>query len=653
MATPLTLKIVAQVEDAALDATNQKLNQFNANVQKATVTATGSKEEVKKFIEGIKQIGQESKKSGASGVNSFGSLLQQVRHLHSEFLVFRHIFVIGGLIAAPLIIAAKSAIDLNNSLKPVTASLTQLGNAGKTEANNFAEFIKNITAGTSTTLKEGIDALNTFITKTKGTIGAEEALIAAHTLATARGIKFADSITAIADALNGDAAALSNLTLKTKEEINELVRSGQLTKTIQENFKESAESAQSGTFEFWKRVGVSAVKGLTAGFNLISGATALKEQQEKVEQQLAPTRFKKTLEDLAKTKINFSSLEDLRIALARVNEAVEEGRRLTANPLITRESVSNVVKTLIQLDHQKKILQDQYTLALQLSAVTREKLKIENEVLSVQDRITLQQNREGLGIDTTNESLDKQFILRKQLFEVQLKQIHAESVAQAEQIRATEKGVTPEQAENLARKEIEQTRKLREKVLQEDLQIKTKQQKEAQERLGRLSVEDQKQARDIILKLAQDPRLNFVDKQRLENFKKASDEKVKTAKDEAEAITKFFGEESRTDIDREIETARRQLTAAPNIDELKKNFTEAFSPDLEKVAKGTKDAVAAAQKILNENPIKVKVVVDENDIAGAVYLGLNKANVDKANKDALALAQYRIATGVEQGASAS
>jgi hypothetical protein len=454
MASPLILRIAVKSDDAPLDATNQKLRAFQGEMQKATVTAQGSKEEIKKFTEQIKKIGQETPTAGQSAVKSFEGILKQVRPLFTQIFLLRRAMGIGALLAVPFTLAAKSIIDVNQKLIPLRTSLEQLGQASQGETTRFLNFINNLTFGTTTSVGEGIAALSVYIDKTKSTANAENVLSAAHTLAIAKGMKLAETTAAIASALNGDTTALANMTLKTKEEISNLVKSGELTKTIQKNFSTAANEAQSGIFNTFKRLGVTMWRGMVAG-SIGQVDTFVKTIKEATNETKGFENFRKTLETLGNTKISFNSLDALRVSLGRINQAVAETKAQLKNPFVTGEQKDSLAKLLPILQGQYTVVQDQLKSEMQLASSERNRLKTEAAVLGLQAQLFVEQNRALKTVDESNESLERQKMIRKEILDAQLEQIHAESLAEARQILTQEHGITPEQTASIAAKETE------------------------------------------------------------------------------------------------------------------------------------------------------------------------------------------------------
>ena len=454
MASPLILRIAVKSDDAPLDATNQKLRAFQGEISKASITAQGSKEEIKRFVEQVRKIGQETPSAGQSAVKSFEQILKQVRPLFTQIFLLRRAIGIGALLAVPFTLAAKSIIEVNQHLIPLRTSLEQLGQASQGETTRFLNFINKLTFGTTTSVSEGISALNVYIDKTKSTANAENVLSAAHTLAIAKGMKLAETTAAIANALNGDTTALANLTLKTKEEISNLVKSGELTKTIQKNFSGAADEAQSGIFTTFKRLGVTMWRGMIAG-SIGQADTFVKTIKDLTSETKGFEGFRKTLETLGNTKTSFSSLDAMRVSLGRINEAIAEAKAQLKNPFITPEQRESVAKLLPILQGQYAVIQEQLKSEVQLGSAERNRLKTEASVLGLQAQLYIEQNRALKTIDESNQSLERQKMIRKELLNAQLEQIHAESLAEARQILAQEHGITPEQTANIAAKEAE------------------------------------------------------------------------------------------------------------------------------------------------------------------------------------------------------
>ena len=459
MASPLILRIAVKSDDAPLDATNQKLRAFQGEVTKASITAQGSKEQIKQFVEQVKKMGDESTKTGTSMTDMLGKTSKEIRGLVMDFILFRRAATIFGIISAPILLAQKGLIELDAKIKPLNASLAQLGTTSQIQSTQLINFIRTLTAGTSTSIAEGVGALTVFVNKTKSTIDIEKTLAAAHTLAMATGMKFADATSAITDALNGDATALSNVTLKTKEQINELARSGQLAKVIQDSYKDAAQTAQSGAFEFWKKVGSDFSKAFTqtSGFNplLAFSRSALQGQQEIAQVLKSVVTFKQTLQDLASAKINFSSIDDLRITIGKLNGAIEQAKVVISTGLATPSQIGAATRFISIAQEQIKILQQQKMLEQQLSSPERERLKTQALLAGLQADLFSEQNRSLATINESNESLAKQKSIRADILKAQLDQIHAESISQARQILSQGKGITPEQQLAIATQEIQ------------------------------------------------------------------------------------------------------------------------------------------------------------------------------------------------------
>lgn len=437
MASPLAFRITMQVDDSQLQKGTQSLRGFKNEAVKANVELSGSKKQVDEFIKALKKFGEEAHSSGKKANSVFGINHRELKSISSEFLVFRRLAGLSLLIAAPFVLAAKEIIKTDNELKQLNTSLTGLGNNVGVQGESFLGFIKNLTFLSSTTISEGVEALNTYISKTKDTTNAQAALSAAQVLSQASGKKLSDVTSAIADALNGDATALSNLTLKTKEEISSLVQSGQLTKKIQDDFKQAADQAKGGAFEAYKILGVAAQKGLVASLENISFD---KERRQQVYiQNLVGgiDNIKKSFKDLNSSTINFSSLDSLRIQAGKIANLVGELQSVASSPLVSAEAKQAYISLIPKLSEQHDLLQKLINDEQQLSSPERNRLEAETKLLELQ-----------------NKQLFDKKDLSAAILSAQIQQANAQAISEHRSIIEKSKGLgeTPEQAASIEAK---------------------------------------------------------------------------------------------------------------------------------------------------------------------------------------------------------
>jgi hypothetical protein len=445
MASPLAMRIVIKTDTASLDATNQKLRTLKGEMQTATITAKGSKEDIQRLADAVKKLGQEIPVSGKGMSGAFENLSESIKPLMSTFKTLRRELAFATIIATPFILAAKHVIDLNQQIIPLRTTIEQLGQASQAETTRFVGFIKTLTFGTTTSVREGIEALSTYIEMTKGTANAEGVLSAAQTLRIAKGIKLVEATKAITQALQGDTTALANLTLKTKEEISNLAKSGDLAKTIQSNFSNAADKAQSGVVNSFKRLVTTAWR-----FTMESTAFAHADRMFKAVEDATTARggfkaLKKSLNELASTKVSFNSIDDLRTQLGRVNQRLTETRTQLRSAFTLPQQKEALLKIFPQLKEYARSLEKQTQLQQQLASVDRNKLQTQSELLAGQNELFVEQNRSFKTINESNDSLEIQKQIRQENLDAELKLIEAESLSQRKQILAGNKGITPEE----------------------------------------------------------------------------------------------------------------------------------------------------------------------------------------------------------------
>jgi hypothetical protein len=472
MATPLALRIVVKSDDAPLTATNQKLREFQTEMRKATIEAKGSKEDIQRFVESVRKMGQETPKAGNAFQQALGGIDKQIKPLMSQFKLLRRELGFVGLIATPFILATKSIIETNQQLIPLRTTLEQLGKASQGETARFLGFIQTLTLGTTTSVNDGISALSAYISKTKSTADAEKVLSAAMTLHLATGIKLPEATAAITDALQGETAALANLTLKTQEEISTLAKSGELPAKIQSSYTGAAQKAQSGMFNLGKRMAVTMWRGWIAATPLNSFAT--KKVDDGSTTIFGIKNLKKTIEALSNTKLSFNSLTDLRIQLGRVDQAIAETKTQLKNFWASAEQKQKISKALPALEAQAASIRNQIKSQQQLASTERNRLSTETGILASQAQLFFEQNRSLKTVNESNASLDKQKAIRKEILAAQLEQIHAEALLQARQILSAGKGITPEQTASIAIKEIQKRNQAIDESYQKEAHIAIK-----------------------------------------------------------------------------------------------------------------------------------------------------------------------------------
>lgn len=457
MANPLTMRIIAKAELTALDDVINKLKGISAQSKATAKEAKGLEGGMDNLVEGLKKYANQAVAKKQGGL--FGDSTRELSGLMSIFKTARRFTGVFGLISAPILLAQKNLIALDSALKPLNASLSQIGATSQVETSKLLGFITKLTSGTSTSIVEGVAALTVFVNKTKSTVDIEQTLSAAHVLVTATGMKFADATGAITNALDGDTAALANLTGKTKAQVYELVKSGQLVKTIQKDFKEASEKAQSGSWEFWKKAGAEASKILTAsGGNLWA---MLSRQDLEIQQQIGQTlksviTFKKALQDLATTKISFATLDDFKINIAKTEGLLNQAKTVISSGLGTPADIGRASKVIPLLNERLRILQEQKKLQQELSLPERYQLTTTAAIVGLQADLYAEQNRSLATLDESNASLEEQKKIRGKIAEAQYAQIHAEAILGArQQAIAQSHELTPEQRISWATKELQ------------------------------------------------------------------------------------------------------------------------------------------------------------------------------------------------------
>lgn len=474
MASPLILRIAVQSDTAPLDATNQKLRSFQDELRKAATAANLSKDKLKVLSQGLKEVQDAFDKTDKGGGKSTENLSKDIRGLVQQFIIFRRVATIFSIFAAPILLAEKSLVALDAVLKPLNASLAQIGTTSRSESAALVGFVEKLTAGTSTSLKDGIVSLTAYVNKTKSTVDVEKNLAAAHTLALATGMKLPDATNAITDALNGESAALAQVTLKSKEQINSLVRNGQLADVITKNYKDAADAAQTGSFEFWKKVGKGATDATTSFASHVFGRDALLQQQQLLESINSVGNFKKAMQDLGESKISFTTLDDFRTAIGKVESALSAASKVVASGVGTTEQVHQAQALIPVYNKIITLLQQQQQIEMQLPATERYRLSTTALVVGLQADLFAEQNRSLTTINESNDSLEKQKSIRAELVRAQEAQIHAESIQQVRQITSQGKGITEEQKLSIATQEAAKLNQLHEAAYKNENEINLK-----------------------------------------------------------------------------------------------------------------------------------------------------------------------------------
>jgi len=461
MSTPLAFRITMQVDDAGLQKATQNLRGFKNEATTANVELKGTAQQVQQAIGHMKSFGQESVKSGRQAHTTFGVTHTELRHLSSEFLVFRRLFALGALFLSPIILAGKQFIELQNAMQGVTSSLTLLGKSGVEESARYLEFVKSFTFGTAITATEGAQALGVVIDQLRGTANAENILSAARNLAIGRGIKLVEATKAITEALNGNGEALSKLTLKSKGEINELVQSGQLVKTVEKDSAEAAAVGAKTMTNFFKSQYNMTLGSVTGFISRITGFTTLKQQEDLTSILNIAGTVKKSLIALGNTPPSFKSLDDMRIRAGKLKEAIDEINVALAQSTVTPTEKKAFISKKPALEEEYDVLQKQVLVEQQQLSVERERATAEAEIAKLQTLQFFKENANYNIIQSANDVLNDRRDILKKIADAQIAE--ATAVANAEKAKLDIEGKrTPEAEAQIAFKQVQAIAKARE-----------------------------------------------------------------------------------------------------------------------------------------------------------------------------------------------
>lgn len=454
MASPLILRIQSKFDNAGTTQATSEFKGLKTVVSDTTGVVKLSQKEFDELKKILASVGKEGKETGNTLDSAFKQFRKSSGEVISIFRTFRRVAAIGAIFGAPIILAVKNIIDLQNAIQPLTTTLNQLGQTSDGQVQKIVAFAKSLQLTSGITVSESLPAIENYIKKTKGSLDATQALNTAETLHLATGRKIADVLTALADAQNGNATSLAELTDKRKEDIFELVQQGKLLPALTEEFKNQADVGAKNLGNQFSiatanlknfGINIAAVAADTSLlFNLLSGKSVLKTSIEGVLES-AKNQATQLKTELAKAfdplkTFNASTLEDsVRAFQSLKSEAREIGTILATQPNLTNEETEALNRNLTATQLQIQLLKQRIDLERVLPLAQRAVLSAQTQVNQNQlDFLKVESSYIGKNSNEKTRAIREQLIQEETL--AKQNQAIAESRQKAQQLRDSQNG---------------------------------------------------------------------------------------------------------------------------------------------------------------------------------------------------------------------
>lgn len=457
MASPLILRITSKFDPSGVkDAKSgfQDLSRSLEGTNRQLLTTGRSFDDMTASLAGVKIQGRNAVTPLTESFNVFHGA---VRRVIVTLRTFRAAFFIGTIIAAPLILAAKRALELDEALKPLQSRLTSLGQAGAFETQRLLSFAETFQRTAGANAKDVLQSLDILVTKTRTAANAEQIIAAAQKIHLATGTKLVDVTKALADAFDGNAASLATLTGKTQQQINALLRSGELVRAIDDDFSAAAQRGVS-SFSGQIEVAKNKIGSLFSDFpKLLSTALPfgafinLAKRAEDTSKSV--DILKKSIDNVLTARFNpdLRTFEELQIAAGKAADSVKQLQSILSdkNANITpkeRADLEEILKIRIQ---EQGILEEQVARERELASSTRERLTVASELLALQTRLLVSQQRPRGRTESLQAFSEEQKQLRSQIQLQREAQIRLEALEEARQIFSKRGALTEEETTDI------------------------------------------------------------------------------------------------------------------------------------------------------------------------------------------------------------
>lgn len=450
MASPLTFRVVVDVDTS-------KVKPAVGDVETLKRTITGISTNARTATQGIDQFGQsftDFSLETEKGSDSIAKFSQGLTDVSQSLRLFRRGFLIAGLIASPFILLIKREQELEQQTLRLSSKLEQLGQTGLAQGANLKRFSEFLQLKTGASAKDTLQSFDVIIQKTRSLAGAEGIVSASRKISIATGEKQAKVTQAIVDALDGNTSSLEQLTLKTRAQILELVRTNSLASELDNSFTNAANrglNTFSGGMVTLFHQTTAATQALV---NLIDKLAVF--QVANVAKFLGSLGFdttKQKVDELHQsfdklfitTKPDLTSIDGIKNAVGLIDDKLKSIRNDLKNPLLPPQAKKDAVDLYAIFSQQRKVLKDLLGIEQDLPSAKREQLRIETDLLDLQRKQLILQNvLPGTSREQSiQQEAEKQ--LRHRIQTEKEAQIDLEVIDQVRQLRAQKIGNVEEQ----------------------------------------------------------------------------------------------------------------------------------------------------------------------------------------------------------------
>ena len=453
MASPLILRITSKFDSSGVKDAKAGFNDLTSSVHRANTGVQGvskSFEEMTAALAGVRLIGPKVAQPLMEGFNLFHGTVYKII---STLKLFRKTVFVGSLLAAPLIIAAKHALELDAALQPLITRLGQLGQAGEFEGRRLRAFAEQIQRNTGTSAKDVIRSLDVLVAKTRSAADAEQVITAAQKIHQATGAKLVDVTKALASAYAGNSSELAALTGHTQQEINALLKSGELVRKLDADFALAAErgaSSFAGVLAsipgklalIFSDATKFAARNISFKFigDFANGADRARSKVGELQDLLDTVLFNRKSPDLR-------TFEEIQIAAGKTADEVKRLQSILGDKTANispreREDLQSILSVRLQ---EQGILEAQVARERELSSAIRERLSAAAALVSLQTALLREQERPRAGGESAQAFNEAKKRIREQIDLQREAQIRLEAIEEARQIFAKRGAVTEEE----------------------------------------------------------------------------------------------------------------------------------------------------------------------------------------------------------------